>query len=86
MIDSLFNLLFSCAHNRTSFPLTPTRGAKFSPVAGRTGTYVVCLDCGKEFPYDWNTLRIERPQRERRPTAAKKAGAWLLQPLLRFRS
>jgi hypothetical protein len=29
------------------------------------GTYVVCLDCGKEFAYDWRTMRvgqqIERP-------------------------
>ena len=24
----------------------------------RTGTYVVCLDCGKEFPYDWNAMKV----------------------------
>jgi hypothetical protein len=23
-----------------------------------TGTYVVCLDCGREFPYDWREMRI----------------------------
>lgn len=23
-----------------------------------TGTYVVCLDCGKEFAYDWNQMRV----------------------------
>ena len=22
-----------------------------------TGTYVVCLDCGTEFPYDWKNMR-----------------------------
>jgi hypothetical protein len=32
--------------------------------------YVVCLDCGKEFAYDWNRMRIvaqnrrnEKPQK-----------------------
>lgn len=24
----------------------------------RSGTYVVCLDCGKEFAYDWNAMRV----------------------------
>jgi len=23
-----------------------------------TGTYVVCLDCAKELPYDWQEMRI----------------------------
>ena len=23
-----------------------------------TGTYVVCLDCGKELAYDWQEMRI----------------------------
>ncbi len=23
-----------------------------------TGTYVVCLDCGKEFPYDWSKMKV----------------------------
>jgi predicted transcriptional regulator len=22
------------------------------------GTYVVCLDCGKEFGYDWREMRV----------------------------
>jgi hypothetical protein len=29
--------------------------------AGRSGTYVVCLDCGKEFPYDWQQMRVVSP-------------------------
>jgi len=29
-----------------------------SPNVARTGTYVACLDCGKEFPYDWGEMRI----------------------------
>lgn len=23
-----------------------------------TGTYVACLECGKEFPYDWQEMKI----------------------------
>ncbi|HET9742748.1 MAG TPA: hypothetical protein VFQ00_08365 [Terriglobales bacterium] len=27
-------------------------------MASVTGTYVVCLDCGKEFPYDWQEMKL----------------------------
>ncbi len=26
-----------------------------------TGTYVVCLDCGKEFAYDWKQMKVVSP-------------------------
>jgi predicted protein tyrosine phosphatase len=26
--------------------------------AALTGTYVVCLDCGKEFAYDWQEMKV----------------------------
>ena len=26
-----------------------------------TGTYVVCLDCGKEFAYDWQSMKVVSP-------------------------
>jgi hypothetical protein len=57
---SLFDLMFGCSHKRCSFPMT-TRGAKRrSPAAALTGTYVVCLDCGKEFAYDWKSMKLLR--------------------------
>jgi hypothetical protein len=57
---SLFDLVFGCSHKRCSFPMS-TRGAKRrSPAASVTGTYVVCLDCGKEFPYDWKAMKVLR--------------------------
>jgi len=63
---SLFDLVFGCSHKRCSFPMT-TRGAKRrTPAASLTGTYVVCLDCGKEFPYDWKTMRMLRTKETRR--------------------
>jgi len=62
MLHSLFNSLFGCSHQRTTFPQTPGRkSAGYSASsATRSGTYVVCLDCGKEFAYDWEGMRIGR--------------------------
>ena len=57
MIDSLFNTLFRCSHRRTTFPLT--QASKTGADAGET--YVVCLDCGKQFTYDWEHMRMGRP-------------------------
>ena len=56
---SLYDVLFGCSHKRCSFPMT-VRGKlrRNSAAASVTGTYVVCLDCGKEFPYDWNEMRM----------------------------
>lgn len=58
MIASLLNSLFGCSHNRTTFPLTPSRRSQLSSEASRQGTYVVCLDCGKEFDYNWKEMRV----------------------------
>jgi hypothetical protein len=43
--------MFGCAHRRTTFPQTPKKGAR------QQQTYVACLDCGKEFHYDWSAMR-----------------------------
>jgi len=58
MLQSIFNTLFGCTHQRTTFPLTPGRR---NPGATKNGTYVVCLDCGKEFAYNWNEMRVGEP-------------------------
>ncbi|MGA2038512.1 MAG: hypothetical protein ABSH42_04480 [Bryobacteraceae bacterium] len=36
-------------------------GAITAKNATHLGTYVVCLDCGKEFAYDWRTMRVGNP-------------------------
>ena len=59
LLGSLFDLLFSCKHRRTTFPFTPVR----RKTAGTQGefpaeTYVVCLDCGKQFAYDWEKMQL----------------------------
>jgi len=57
MIDSLLNLLFRCSHRRLTSPVTPV--SKDGKAHG--DTYVVCLDCGKQFRYDLTKMRIGKP-------------------------
>jgi hypothetical protein len=62
MLNNLMNVLFGCSHRRTTFPITPARRSGFSPAPGlRHSTYVVCLDCGKEFGYNWTEMRVGEP-------------------------
>ena len=63
MIHSMMNSLFGCGHQRTTFPITLRRSyAGSAVVSGSVGsTYVACLDCGKEFAYDWKSMRIGEP-------------------------
>jgi hypothetical protein len=49
---NIIDALFGCTHQHCTFPRT----AK-TPGTGST-TYVVCLDCGKEFPYDWQQMKV----------------------------
>jgi hypothetical protein len=62
VICDVFDFLFGCWHKNYSFPITARAGKKKSPAAALTGTYVVCLDCGKEFPYDWKEMKVIRPE------------------------
>jgi hypothetical protein len=52
MLSMVIESLFGCSHRRTTFPLTPKR-------AIRSGAYVTCLDCGREFAYNWTEMRRE---------------------------
>ena len=54
MIDSILNLMFRCAHRRLTRPLTPVTKAGVP----HGETYVVCLDCGKQFAYDFKEMRV----------------------------
>ena len=54
MIDTVINLLFRCAHRKLTRPVTPV--SKAGVPHGET--YVVCLDCGKQFSYDLTAMRI----------------------------
>jgi hypothetical protein len=56
MIDTLLNLVFRCSHRRLTRPLAPITKAG----QPQSQSYVVCLDCGKQFEYDLNEMRIGR--------------------------
>ena len=49
MITSLLNAMFGCSHKRTTFPITRPQKS----------TYIVCLECGQEFPYNWKEMRMD---------------------------
>ena len=57
MISNLIDSLFGCSHKRITFPIT-IKHAQARKDAGPIGTYVVCLDCGEEFAYDWKEMKI----------------------------
>ena len=69
MLWRIFDAFFGCWHYRYSFPLTVKKGPR-SRAAFATGTYVVCLDCGKELPYDWKQMKIVSVTADRAPVAS----------------
>jgi len=72
MMTKLIDALFGCRHSRYSFPVTMRRTGR--PQAGAlTGTYVACLDCGREFPYDWQEMKVITSSAERREYVASLA-------------
>ena len=57
-------LSLSCRHRNTSKPFaaasaSSSRNSDWEPV-GQGGHYVVCLDCGQKFAYDWSTMQVIR--------------------------
>jgi hypothetical protein len=60
VFDFTINSLFGCGHRRITFPQTPARETLTS-TGHRHGTYVVCLECGREFQYDWSQMIIGEP-------------------------
>jgi hypothetical protein len=67
---NLLDVMFGCSHKRTTFPLTPLRRDAMSSEGARKGTYVVCLDCGKEFSYSWREMQMgERVDKRYKPAS-----------------
>jgi hypothetical protein len=66
MLRKLIEGVFGCGHTRYSFPITVRRGTRRNEAASLTGTYVACLDCGKEFSYDWKEMKVIRTRWEKR--------------------
>ena len=81
MISNLFDALFGCWHMRYSFPITMRSSSRRAYATDPSGTYVVCLECGKEFRYDWDEMRVvshpDHRNRTRTLVARKPPGAGL---------
>ena len=76
MLSKLMDAMFGCRHARYSFPITVRPGSNRYSKSGRAGTYVACLDCGKEFRYDWQEMKIVGSQtREAAPSLVTKEAA-----------
>jgi hypothetical protein len=76
MIAKLFDMydtLFGCKHSRYSFPVTARKGTRRPQAAALTGTYVACLDCGRELPYDWEEMKVITSPEEHRAHLAELA-------------
>ncbi|HWR53129.1 MAG TPA: hypothetical protein VN428_18605 [Bryobacteraceae bacterium] len=54
---SIYDRVFGCPHRRLTRPITPVS----KPGTPSQGTYVVCLDCGRQFTYDWSAMRMGEP-------------------------
>ena len=76
MLGKVLDALFGCWHQHYSFPITVRGNKRRVAAASLTGTYVVCLDCGKELAYDWTTMKVvsaRENQRALRALATKQA-------------
>ena len=67
MLIELFQLawskIFSCRHKKCTPLITCRPGTQRSGIALITGTYFICLKCGKEFAYDWENMKVIDPSR-----------------------
>jgi hypothetical protein len=68
--------LCGCSHRNTTFPLTSDHGL--------SRTYVVCLDCGTEFDYDWKAMRKGARVRAHKKAAAASAYRLVSVPATRW--
>ena len=75
MFSRLMETMFGCWHSHYSFPMTVRAGSRRNQAAARLGTYVVCLDCGKELAYDWQQMPVTnaRPRETSRSLVTKEA-------------
>ena len=65
MLEKVAEILFGCWHRNYSFPVT-IKTVRRERRAGPAGMYVVCLDCGRELPYDWSRMRVAARRDHRR--------------------
>ncbi len=69
MLDKILQLLrLSCPHKKLSHPFASATAVRprasgdwdSVPATSVGGHYIVCLDCGRKFNYDWQSMKIIR--------------------------
>ncbi len=73
MFGELLDNFFGCKHSHYTFPISVRPAARHSSAMKLTGTYVACLDCGKEFPYDWQEMKVITTPSQQRSYVASLA-------------
>jgi hypothetical protein len=58
MFKTLLHGWYGCPHTRCTFPITLRNGSQGCASSSPPRTYFVCLECGKEFPYDWREMKL----------------------------
>ncbi len=57
-MGGLSSFFLGCKHRNTSRPFTTRK--KSGEQRGVAETYIVCLDCGKKFPYSLDEMKVIR--------------------------
>src|SRR5579864_6659073 len=73
LVEIAWSKVFRCRHKKCTPLITCRKGQPRSRVATITGTYFVCLKCGKEFAYDWDNMRVINPDASRKLMAEEAA-------------
>lgn len=79
MIERIMRLLFRCSHKRITLPITPPG----KPGGPASQAYVVCLDCGGQFAYDWKEMRMGPQINSPEATAEEETKKWASRRLRR---
>jgi len=61
LLEVFSSLLLRCRNHKLGPLITLRQGQKRTGAAAVTGTYCVCVHCGKEFAYDWEQMRMIDP-------------------------
>jgi hypothetical protein len=84
MLEKVLNLLpFGCRHTRLTVPFSTDTARQnqahvdwHEELPDNCSHYVVCLECGRRFGYDWNEMKVIKTRMKQgvaRPAPGKSA-------------
>lgn len=80
-MGGLSNYIWGCKHRNTSRPFTTrNKVGAGGEQKSLSETYIVCLDCGKKFPYSWEEMKVLRNKpasEDDDPTETNGVSRWL---------